>query len=272
MKLSAIKKLPIVTLILSILLCINACGVNPSGQSENRVTIVDTTQSDSTEVLASIKNKTPMIEDMKLHNGEIATCVSRHHQSPINVTTPGKKAEHKVEFKYVSSHEVVRNLGHTVELEYDKGSAIVFDDKTYQLVQFHFHTPSEHKIDAEHYPMEVHLVHRGADSTYLVVSLLFEERGESPFLKKFITDIPKTSGDTTETKKEIDLTRFFPSDKRFYTYTGSLTTPPYTEGVRWLIFRQTVSCSKAQIAAFKRVEGSNARKLQPMNARMLEEF
>ena len=266
------KKLPVVTLILSMLLFINACGINSSDESENRVTTVDSTQSDSTEVLANTKNKVPGIEEMKQHNGEIAACVSKYSQSPVNVTTPGKKAKHKVEFKYVSSHEVVKNLGHTVELMYDKGSAIVFDEKKYQLVQFHFHTPSEHKIDTEHYPMEVHLVHQGVDSTYLVVSLLFEEKKENLFLKNFIADIPKETGDSTETKKEIDLTRLFPGDKRFYTYKGSLTTPPYTEGVRWLIFRQSVGCSKEQIAAFKKIEGFNARKLQPMNARMLEEF
>lgn len=253
------------------LLLLQACGeIGNHKDNIQEVRTVDTTQSDTTQQVA--KNTPPVIGDMKKHNGEVAACVTKYRQSPINVTTPGEKKEHSLKFKYVSSHEVVENLGHTVELLYDKGSEVAFDGKTYRLVQFHFHTPSEHKINADEFPMEVHMVHRGADSTYLVVALLFQQGEENAFLKTFIPDIPKQVGDTTESKKELNLTNLFPKDERFYTYSGSLTTPPYTEGVRWIIFRQPVTCSKEQIAVFKKIEGFNARNLQPMNLRRIEEF
>ncbi|WP_299465588.1 carbonic anhydrase [uncultured Microscilla sp.] len=266
------KKSPIVLLAICLWLLLNGCGINSSEDSRQRVTSVDTTPNDSMDIPYNAPPKVPKIDDMKLHNSEVAYCLTHHRQSPINLNTPGKKAAHTLTFNYVSSHEVVKNLGHTVELEYDKGSSVVFDDKTYQLIQFHFHTPSEHRIDAERYPMEAHLVHQAADSTFLVISLLFEEKKENTFLKRFINDIPKTAGDSTEKSREIDLTKFFPSDQRFYTYSGSLTTPPYTEGVRWVIFKQPVNCSKTQLDIFKKTEGFNARKLQPMNLRKLEEF
>lgn len=249
----------------------SACGgVSRNEENNQKVITIDTTQKDTTNIVTD--NTPPEISNMLLHNGEVAVCKTRYRQSPINVTTPGEKKSHKIKFNYVSSHEVVENLGHTVELLYDKGSSVEFNDKTYQLVQFHFHTPSEHKIDGDAYPMEVHLVHRGGDSTYLVVSLLFQEATENTFLKSFIPDIPGKEGNTTETKKEIDLSNLFPKDRRFYTYSGSLTTPPYTEGVRWVIFKQPITCSKEQVAIFKNIEGFNARNLQPMNLRMLEEF
>lgn len=264
-----ITRLLLITTICCLLL--NACNINSPDNSRQRVTTIDTTLTDSLEN-PKTQQEVPKIADRKLHNIEVASCLSQYRQSPINLNTPGEPTKHKLTFNYVSSHEIVKNLGHTVELMYDKGSSVVFDDKTYQLTQFHFHTPSEHRIDAELYPMETHLVHQAADSTFLVISLLFEEKGENAFLKKFINDIPKTVGDSTEKKQTLDLSQFFPSDKRFYTYVGSLTTPPYTEGVRWVIFKQSISCSKAQLDIFKKTEGFNARKLQPMNLRKLEEF
>jgi len=253
------------------LLLLQACGrIGNNTEGVQEVKTVDTTLADTTQQV--VKNTLPIIDNMKEHNDEVATCITKYRQSPINVTTPGEKKEHSLKFKYISAHEVVENLGHTVKLLYDKGSELAFDGKNYRLVQFHFHTPAEHKINADEFPMEVHMVHRGPDSTYLVVALLFQQGEENSFLKAFISDIPKQVGDTTTSKKELDLTNLFPKDERFYTYSGSLTTPPYTEGVRWVIFRQPVTCSKAQVEVFKKIEGFNARNLQPMNLRKIEEF
>ncbi|OJJ16828.1 hypothetical protein BKI52_33530 [marine bacterium AO1-C] len=265
------QKLSLLLIGLVSLVLVQACGsIGSKTEGIQEVRTVDTTLTDTTQQIT--ENKPPVINDMKKHNTEVATCVTKYRRSPINITTPGEQKEHSLKFKYVSAHEVVENLGHTVKLLYDKGSELTFDGKNYRLVQFHFHTPAEHRINADEFPMEMYLVHRGADSTYLVVSLLFNEGEENSFLKSFISDIPKKTVETTESKKEIDLTNLFPKDERFYTYAGSLTNPPYTEGVRWVIFRQPVTCSKAQVEVFKKIGGFNARNLQPMNLRKIEEF
>jgi carbonic anhydrase len=207
-----------------------------------------------------------------LQHREMALCQHKDKQSPIIISSKGKKAHHKLKFEYTSSHEVIKNLGHTVELIYDKGSKLIFNDVSYQLVQFHFHTPSEHHINTQVFPMEMHLVHQSIDSSYLVLSVLFQEKKDNKFLSNFIPDIPSKDGDTNISNKKIDLTTFFPNNKVFYTYGGSLTTPPYTEGVRWIIFQEPVDISREQIEVFKKLEGFNARESQPVNNRKVEIF
>lgn len=205
------------------------------------------------------------------HNLEVAHCQEQHRQSPINIRGV-KKKKYTVDFQYVESHEVVLNEGHTVKLFYDKGSKIIFEGKTFNLIQFHFHTPSEHYVKKKKHDMEVHLVHLSSDSTLLVVSVLFKKGKENPFLKSFIDDIPKNKDEKTQNPKPINLMSFLPTNKQFYTYSGSLTTPPYTEGVRWLIFKQNAEASAAQIDIMRGVEGFNSREKQKLNHREVDEI
>lgn len=207
-----------------------------------------------------------------LYNFQVACCVDSLRQSPINIPVKGTPHTHTIDFHYVNSHEVIENLGHTVELLYDKGSQVFFDEKEYALVQFHFHTPSEHRVNEKGYPMEMHMVHQAPDSSFLVVGLFFEEKEENTFLKEFIKDIPEKEGETMEGNKDINLRNIFPAEKSFYTYPGSLTTPPYTENVRWVLFKNPVPLSLAQLEVFQKLEGFNARDAQPLNHRQVEEF
>lgn len=200
-----------------------------------------------------------------------AHCEESHRQSPINIKI-GKKKAHKVSFNYMNSHEVVLNLGHTVQLKYEEGSFISLDDKKYQFIQMHFHTPSEHLIEKKKFIMEAHLVHKSEDGHFAVVAVLFEEGNENTFLAKFIQDIPKEVEAKTEANKQIDIAEILPKEQAFYTYSGSLTTPPYTEGVNWLIFQTPQSCSLKQLEAIKNVEGFNARNVQKLNHRKVEVF
>lgn len=257
---------------LTMCVLLNACHINHSGDTTQRVTTIDTTANDSLET-PTAQQKAPQIADMKLHNIQVATGLSQYWQAPINLNTPGEAAEHKLSFNYVSEHEVIKNLGNIVKFAPKKGNAVVFDEKNYQLTQLHFYAPSKHHIDTEKYPMEAHLVHKASDSTFLVVSLLFEQKEENALLKQLINDVPKTITDSTEKKPTLNLTKFFPSDQRFYTYAGSLTAPPYTQGVRWVIFKQPIRCSKAQLDALgKTTDSTTTRKLPPINLRKLEEF
>lgn len=209
----------------------------------------------------------------KQHNHATAHCKEHTRQSPVKLKAQPTVKNYAVKFSYQPSHEWVLNLGHTVELKYDQGSSVSFENKKYELIQFHFHTPSEHIIQQKHLPMEVHLVHLAKDSTYLVVAILFKEGKENSFIKKFTSDIPQTKDGQKQVKnKFLNINDLLPKSKRFYTYSGSLTTPPYTEGVRWLLFDEMTACSKEQIQTMKGYEGFNARDLQKLNHRNVELF
>ncbi len=203
---------------------------------------------------------------------DCAYCDKDMSQSPINIVKGKKNNAHTISFQYNPSHEVVLNLGHTVELLYDKGSKIIFDGKEYQLVQMHFHTPSEHVVQKKGFSMEAHLVHQSEDMHYTVVSILFKEGKENEFIKKFIADIPLQENEKNAKNSFLNISEILPIGSTFYTYSGSLTTPPYTEGVHWVIFQKNIECSKEQKNQILKEEGINARETQNLNHRVVEVF
>ena len=202
---------------------------------------------------------------------EYAPCADGKRQSPINFTRAEFTPGHRIHFSYKASYETILNNGNTLELVYDKGSQLAFDGKMYELIQFHFHTPAEHLIYGKQYPMEMHLVHRSADTTYLVIGVLFEEGTENQLLSKLVHYLPVEN-------KEIQVDQFiqaatlFPEQKHFYHYQGSFTTPPCTEGVRWLVLQQIQQASVQQIKAISNIEGNNARHSQALHHRQVEQF
>lgn len=196
-------------------------------------------------------------------------------QSPINIvsarTVPGK---HKIKFHYRSSKEHVDNLGHTVKVTYDAGSSLEYDGKSYDLVQFHFHTPSEHLLDGVTYPMEMHLVHAQHDHPQhlLVVGVLFKEGHANPLLEKFIVDVPAHAGEHVDGDTKLDASAVFEKGEGYFHYEGSLTTPPYSETVTWLVLDQPHDASAEQIEAMNRFEGNNARHIQEQRARLIDHW
>ncbi len=199
-------------------------------------------------------------------------------QSPINIITDSlTEGNHQIIARYWPSHEEIRHLEHTVEVEYDSGSFLAFDGVRYECKQFHFHTPAEHLIDGITYPMEIHLVHSITDDStknhhYFVISMLFKMGRHNNFLQDFIDKIPNAIGETAH----FDNTYFDLSDlvreelKDYYHYTGSLTTPPYTETVHWAVSNHILEASPGQIAKVNRIEGNNARHIQSVNGRKIE--
>ncbi len=202
-------------------------------------------------------------------------------QSPINIVTKNvKSGEHEIHVHYISSKEKVSNLGHTVQVNYDEGSSVDYDGKTYDFKQFHFHTPSEHHIDGITYPLEMHMVHQAnvqSDSTplYFVWAVLFREGEQSLFLNEFIDSIPSEEGESTEiVNKAVDVSDLV-SDHEVegcYHYSGSLTTPPFTESVHWGIVGKINEASPEQIEKLNRLEGNNARHIQAVYDRMVEQL
>lgn len=203
-----------------------------------------------------------------------------NRQSPVNIVSSDSKhaAIHKVIFNYHPSTKTVLNLGHTVQVKYDEGNTLRYEDRLYDFKQFHFHTPSEHLIDGITYPMELHMVHtlkqEGSQTpVYLVVGLLFKEGKANPFLDKFLNAIPDSTGATNHLSNEyINIKELLAQagSLHYYHYDGSLTTPPYTETVTWLLVKHIFEASPEQIEKLNSIEGNNARHFQQLHARMVD--
>ncbi|MHB1179370.1 MAG: carbonic anhydrase [Daejeonella sp.] len=203
-----------------------------------------------------------------------------NRESPIDIlSSSGKQVNtHKIEFHYHPFPESVTNLGHTVQVGCDSGNTVHFDNHVYDLKQFHFHTPSEHLIDGVTYPMEMHMVNvlkqKNNDTpVYLVVGLLFKEGKENPFLEKFLKDIPNKTGTTNHLPgKYIDISKLLSQAGalNYYHYDGSLTTPPYSETVTWEVVKHIFEASPEQIEKLNSIEGNNARHIQQVHNRKID--
>lgn len=208
-------------------------------------------------------------------------CGTGLNQSPINIEKTGVTNGAKWSLNYQSTSiriahnehmdEIIDN-GHTIQCTVDEGSTFTFEDKTYKLKQFHFHTPSEHTIDGKHMPMEMHMVHQSDDGSLAVVGILFKE-GKTPNenFSKIIANLPNAKGESKHLKSDsIDIRVHMPADNYAYHYTGSLTTPPCSENVQWLVLRDMVTLSADQIKAFSSRIGPNNRPTQPLNTRKVQ--
>jgi carbonic anhydrase len=178
-------------------------------------------------------------------------------------------------FGYKPSGLSMTNNGHTVQVTYDAGSTLgrVGSTDTWTLAQFHFHSPSEHTVDGVSYPMEAHLVHvDAAGKPVAVVGVLIKSGKENVGLSKAFQALPAKSGDkAAPAGAMIDAHALLPADKTFYTYAGSLTTPPCSEGITWYVLKTPIELSPAQIAAFTKLEhlAHTNRPIQSLGARVV---
>jgi carbonic anhydrase len=176
---------------------------------------------------------------------------------------------HDIALRYHETSEHLIHREHTIELRFDPGSELEFDGEYFSLDQLHFHTPSEHLIDHQRFPVELHLVHRSADETLLVLGLLFEVGEANSVIEQILVDAPHDLG-KVDLNRQLGIVPLFPDEKHFYAYKGSLTTAPYTEGVQWLILSEHPSISADQVVRLLVMEGGNARSVQPINDRLVE--
>ncbi len=201
-----------------------------------------------------------------------ATCSAGKSQSPIDVLNPPGQDLTNISFHYEPSALQIMNNGHRVQVNYDPGSYIELDNTRYDLVQFHYHAPSEHTIDGESFPAELHIVHRSARSNLAVVGILLQEGTENIAYQPFIGNLPAEKTDPKDAGVDIDAIDLLPSVQTTFRYNGSLTTPPCTEGVSWLLMTNPVALSAQQLAALDSLfEGGNNRPVQPINDRALTE-
>jgi len=200
-------------------------------------------------------------------------------QSPVNIlSSRAEGGHHEISINlHHAEPNYLENKGNTIQLDFKHGSSVTFDGKEYQLEQFHFHTPSEHQIDGITYPMEGHIVNMIEPKTpedpprYLVLSFLFRMGDEDPFIDSFLEQVPDEKGGEELEPGQVYLS---PNDRNpeyeYFHYRGSLTTPPYTETVDWLIVKEIQQASPEQIRRINLLEGDNARRVQGLYGRKVE--
>lgn len=198
------------------------------------------------------------------------TCGQGVNQSPIDLHSPVSAEQKAPTFDYSAGGTQFVNNGHAVQVDYQKGSTLTVDGRDYQLKQFHFHAPSEHTIDGEHFPLEAHFVHADPDGNLAVVAVLFKKGDANDALEPLVEKLPDSAGDEVQLDAAFDAATLLPSKNAHYRYNGSLTTPPCSEGVRWVVMQQHPTLSEKQIKAFEKAIGmDNNRPVQPVNARVL---
>lgn len=201
-----------------------------------------------------------------------ATCSVGKSQSPIDIANSSEQDLTNISFHYQPSAVNILNNGHTAQVNYDPGSYIELDDTRYDIVQFHYHAPSEHTIDGESFPAELHIVHRSAEGNLAVVSILLQEGTENAADQPFISNLPVEIAEPKDAGVKINAIDLLPSLQTTFRYTGSLTTPPCTEGVNWLLMTTPVALSAQQLTALDSLfETGNNRPVQPINDRTLME-
>jgi carbonic anhydrase len=203
---------------------------------------------------------------------DFAACKIGHRQSPIDIRDAKKADLPAIQFDYKESPLHIIDNGHTVMVNYAAGSSIRVGDKQYILKQFHFHRPSEEKIDGKSHDMVVHLVHADQDGNLAVVAVLLDQGEDNSLVRELWSNLPK------EKDKEnlldtihINVAGLLPSDRGYYTFTGSLTTPPCSENVTWFVLKHPVTVTSGEIERFSKLYRHDARPTQPLYGRVVLE-
>ena len=195
-------------------------------------------------------------------NSDWAKCGTGTRQSPIDLRDGMKVDLEQIVFDYRPSGFNVVDNGHTIQVAVGLGNYITVQNRTYELVQFHFHRPSEERINGKGTEMVVHLVHKDAEGKLAVVAVLLERGLPNPMIQTVWNNLPLEKNDTVTPSVALDVNEILPAAREYFTFMGSLTTPPCTEGVLWLVMKKPMPASPAQMALFSRLYPLNARPTQ----------
>lgn len=202
---------------------------------------------------------------------EFAKCSTGSRQSPIDIREGIKVSLDAVAFDYKPSAFRVLDNGHTVQVNVGPGNSIEVLGRRYDLLQFHFHRPSEERIDGKQFDMVVHLVHKDLEGRLAVVAVLLERGSALPVVQSVWNNLPLEKGEEVAAKLPLDLGALLPAERSYFTYMGSLTTPPCSEGVLWMVMKNPVQVSAEQIGIFSRLYPMNARPVQSASGRLIKE-
>ncbi|MEO9469656.1 carbonic anhydrase family protein [Parasphingorhabdus sp.] len=201
---------------------------------------------------------------------EYAICESGDMQSPIDLAGANAKGNVALSVNYSAGPLTVSNKGLTVQADFAVGSTMTSADTTFNLIQIHFHTPSEHAISGKRYPLTGHFVHATEGGKLGVLGVMFEEGAANSELAKILAAVPASKSEPkTITGQSIDPNAMLPANRAVYRYMGSLTTPPCSEGVNWHVLRDPITASASQIAAFEKLMGDSARPVRALNNRLV---
>jgi carbonic anhydrase len=202
-----------------------------------------------------------------------SACSMGHAQSPINITATKKADLPSLQFDYNAVPLNIIDNGHSIQVNYAAGSTLKVGDKSYTLKQFHFHHPSEEHVDGRGYDMVAHLVHADDSGHLAVVAVLMQKGGATnAFIGTVWKNIPNEKEKAVDVPGEsVNVKDLLPADRGYYTFTGSLTTPPCSEGVTWFVLKTPVNISAAQLAEFAKLYPKDARPIQPVNGREILE-
>jgi carbonic anhydrase len=202
---------------------------------------------------------------------EFTLCGNGKRQSPIDIRDGIAVDLEPVQFDYRASGFRVIDNGHTVQVNLAPGNFISVSGRRWELVQFHFHRPSEERIDGRQFDIVAHLVHKDDEGRLAVVAVLLERGSAQPIVQTIWNNLPLEKHEEFAASVVIDLNHLLPPDRRYFTYMGSLTTPPCSEGVTWIVMRQPVQLSQQQIDIFGRLYPMNARPVQQAAGRLIKQ-
>jgi carbonic anhydrase len=266
---------------LAMILClVSAC--KDSGKDENKKDTVLNTEQDHPIDTGNnmVKSEAPDAVSKVTQGYALPRFDEKISQSPINIVSDSTLTDtnQPVSIKFGTAITEIENLGHTIQLDFKAGNDFTVAGKTFTSRQFHFHTPSEHLIDGVTYPMEMHIVNILKDSNvgkspqYIVVGFLFKMGKENQFLKEFLNTIPEEEHNSSLPPGKVNFGDLFSMIQNkvmngYYSYKGSLTMPPYSESVTWIISKYILEASPEQIFTIEKLEGDNARHVQALHAR-----
>lgn len=195
------------------------------------------------------------------------TCSVGKEQSPIDLKAAKNSELADVEIHYSEAPLNIVNNGHTIQVNFPEGNYATIGGVKYNLLQYHFHTTSEHTLDGQSFPLEAHLVHKTDDGKLGVIGVFMKEGAENPALAAVWENMPKEAGTVEKADIKINPAQLLPTTLTYYNYAGSLTTPPCSEGVNWMVMTTPVEVSSGQVQAFAAIFPQNNRPVQALNER-----
>ncbi len=204
-------------------------------------------------------------------NADWAKCGTGQRQSPIDLRDGMKVDLEQIVFDYKPSSFNVTDNGHTIQVTVGAGNFITIQNHAFELMQFHFHRPSEERINGKGFEMVVHLVHKDPEGKLAVLAVMLERGRAHGMIQTVWNNLPLEKHDTVVPSIVLDVNELLPQRREYFTFMGSLTTPPCSEGVLWLVLKEPVQASPSQMALFSRLYPLNARPIQASAGRVVKE-
>lgn len=201
---------------------------------------------------------------------DFSACENGKNQSPVNIDHAFKTNHEPLKLSFKSGNQQIINNGHTIQINVNQDNTLELDNEKFVLQQFHFHSPSENQIHGKSYPLEAHFVYKNKEGELTVVALMFNQGKTNAELAKAWQQIPTNANSSATLDQSVDIKALLPNKLDYYRFSGSLTTPPCTEGVRWIVLEQQGNASAEQIEKFHSImHHDNNRPVQPLHGRVI---